>query len=49
MRQSKGGVENIEYRAQRSPLKNVDAGEIEMQDFHAGTGELFQQEIEGDS
>ncbi len=49
MLQSKAGVENLEYRAQRSLLKKVDAGEVDMQDFLARTGELFRQELEGDS
>ncbi|MCH9002400.1 MAG: 2-oxoacid:acceptor oxidoreductase family protein, partial [Planctomycetes bacterium] len=49
MLQSKAGVENLDYRAQKSLLKKVDAGEIDMQDFLARTGELFRQELEGDS
>lgn len=49
MLQSKAGVENLEYRAQRSLLKKVDSGEIDMQDFLARAGELFRQELEGDS
>jgi len=43
--QSKAGVENSEYRAQRNLLKKVDAGEIEMEDFLKRTGELYQQEL----
>lgn len=48
MLQSKAGVENLEYRAQRSLLKKVDAGEIDMQDFLGSIGELFRQELEAD-
>ncbi|MFQ5501060.1 MAG: 2-oxoacid:acceptor oxidoreductase family protein [Phycisphaerae bacterium] len=43
--QSKAGVENSEYLAQRSLLKKVDAGEIALEDFLKRTGELYQQEL----
>ncbi|MEE9295743.1 MAG: 2-oxoacid:acceptor oxidoreductase family protein [Phycisphaerae bacterium] len=43
--QSKAGVENLEYQAQRALLAKVDAGEIPLERFLAGTTELFRQEL----
>jgi pyruvate-ferredoxin/flavodoxin oxidoreductase len=42
--QSKAGIANTEYQAQRSLLKKVDSNEIALDEFLAHTGELFNQE-----
>ncbi|MCP4249638.1 MAG: oxidoreductase [bacterium] len=43
--QSKAGIENLEYQAQRSLLGKVDDGTIPVAEFLAQTGELFKQEL----
>ena len=45
MLQSKAGVPNQDYTAQRALLKKVDAGEIPLDDFRARTRELFEAEL----
>jgi pyruvate-ferredoxin/flavodoxin oxidoreductase len=47
MLQSKAGIENLEYRAQKRLLTKVDAGEISKDDFLARTAELLLEEISG--
>jgi len=44
--QSKAGIENPEYKAQKSLLAKVDAGEIALADFLANTRALYLAEIE---
>ena len=43
--QSKAGIENLEYKAQRSLLKKVDAGDIPLDRFLADTGALFEESL----
>ena len=43
--QSKAGVENAEYKAQRAVLAKVDAGEIPLEDFLAKPAERAEQEM----
>ena len=43
--QSKAGVDNVEYRAQRSLLRKVDDGEIPIDEFLARSLELFDEEL----
>jgi len=43
--QSRAGVDNVEYRAQRSLLKKLDAGEIALETFLERSGELFDEEL----
>ena len=45
--QSKAGIENLEYQAQRRLLKKVDAGDISVDEFRAEAAELLRQEIDG--
>ena len=45
--QSKAGIENLEYQAQRRLLKKVDAGDISVDEFRAQAAELLRQEIDG--
>ncbi len=44
--QSKAGIQNVEYQAQRALLAKVDAEEISLEDFRASTRELWQKEVE---
>ncbi len=43
--QSKAGIENLEYKAQRSLLAKVDAGEIPLEEFLPNTEKLWQREL----
>ena len=43
--QSKAGVENTEYKAQRSLLAKVDAGEIPLEEFLEGPAARAEQEL----
>ena len=45
MLQSKAGIENKEYKAQRSILADVDAGKIPLQDFFARAEELLKERL----
>ncbi|MGH9680027.1 MAG: hypothetical protein ACRD4Y_08755, partial [Candidatus Acidiferrales bacterium] len=45
MLQSKTGIENKEYQAQRSILADVDSGKIPLQDFFARAEELLKERI----
>jgi hypothetical protein len=45
MLQSKAGIENKEYKAQRSILADVDAGKISKEDFFAKAEELLKERI----
>jgi pyruvate-ferredoxin/flavodoxin oxidoreductase len=45
MLQSKAGVVNKDYLAQKSLLKKLDAGEITLADAHGKTRELFDAEV----
>jgi len=46
MLQSKAGIENKEYKAQRSILADVDAGKISQEDFFARAEEFLKERIE---
>jgi len=43
--QSKAGVENKDYKAQRALLAKVDEGEIALEDLRARSRELFESEF----
>ncbi|MDE0593667.1 MAG: 2-oxoacid:acceptor oxidoreductase family protein [Roseibacillus sp.] len=43
--QSKAGIVNSDYQAQRNLLSKVDQGEISLAELKAKTGELFQTEL----
>jgi hypothetical protein len=45
MLQSKAGIENKEYKAQRSILADVDAGKISREDFFARAEELLKERL----
>jgi pyruvate-ferredoxin/flavodoxin oxidoreductase len=45
MLQSKAGVVNKDYLAQKNLLKKVDAGELPLADLRAKTRELVEAEI----
>ena len=45
--QSKAGIENLEYKAQRSLLKKVDAGEVALEAFLSQSGAMLREEIAG--
>ena len=45
MLQSKAGIENREYKAQRSLLGDVDAGKISMDDFFAHADRLLKERL----
>ena len=47
MLQSKAGVENREYKAQRSLLADVDAGQISKEDLFAHGEELLKERMPG--
>jgi pyruvate-ferredoxin/flavodoxin oxidoreductase len=47
MLQSKAGIENREYKAQRSLLGDVDAGKISMDDFFAHADRLLKERLPG--
>jgi pyruvate-ferredoxin/flavodoxin oxidoreductase len=46
MLQSKAGIENKEYKAQRSILADVDAGKISREDFFARAEELLKARLD---
>ena len=46
MLQSKAGVDNKDYRAQRELIKKVDSGKIEISSLLGRTRELFDAELE---
>ena len=45
MLQSKAGVVNKDYLAQKALLKKLDAGELPLAEFQSRTKELFQAEL----
>ena len=45
MLQSKAGIENKEYKAQRAILADVDAGKISREDFFARAEELLKERL----
>ena len=45
MLQSKAGIENREYKAQRSILADVDAGRISKEDLFARAEELMKERV----
>jgi pyruvate-ferredoxin/flavodoxin oxidoreductase len=45
MLQSKAGIENREYKAQRSILADVDAGKISKEDLFARAAELMKERL----
>jgi pyruvate-ferredoxin/flavodoxin oxidoreductase len=45
MLQSKAGLINKDYLAQRALLKKLDAGELPLADLKARTRELFEAEV----
>src|SRR6266699_142911 len=47
MLQSKAGIENREYKAQRSILADVDAGKIPVEDFFARAEQLLKERMPG--
>jgi pyruvate-ferredoxin/flavodoxin oxidoreductase len=47
MLQSKAGIENREYKAQRSLLADVDAGKISPEDFFARAEQLLKERMPG--
>ncbi|MEQ1573656.1 MAG: 2-oxoacid:acceptor oxidoreductase family protein [Vicinamibacterales bacterium] len=47
MLQSKAGVENKQYKAQRSILADVDAGKISREEFFARAEELMKERLKG--
>ena len=44
--QSRAGIENKDYQAQRNLLKKADAGEIEIADLRANGNALLGAEVE---
>jgi pyruvate-ferredoxin/flavodoxin oxidoreductase len=47
MLQSKAGIENKEYKAQRSILADVDAGKISKEDFFARADDMLRERVKG--
>ena len=47
MLQSKAGIENREYKAQRSMLADVDAGKIAKEEFFARAEEILRERAKG--
>ncbi|MFZ0826703.1 MAG: hypothetical protein WAO02_04695 [Verrucomicrobiia bacterium] len=45
MLQSKAGVVNKDYQAQRALLSKLDKGELQLADVQAKTKELFEAEL----
>jgi pyruvate-ferredoxin/flavodoxin oxidoreductase len=45
MLQSKAGVVNKDYQAQRALLSKLDKGELQLADVQARTKELFEAEL----
>ena len=45
MLQSKAGVANKDYQAQRALLSKLDKGELQLADVQAKTKELFDAEL----
>ncbi len=45
MLQSKAGVENKDYKAQKALLKKVNSGELSVEDLRLKTNELYAQEL----
>ena len=46
MLQSKAGIENKEYKAQRAILADVESGKISREDFFAGAEELMKARLQ---
>jgi hypothetical protein len=46
MLQSKAGIENKEYKAQRAILADVDAGKISREDFFARAEEMLKERLQ---
>ena len=46
MLQSKAGIENLDYAAQRALLKKVDSGDISVDDLRRTPMELLQAELD---
>src|SRR5204862_4614237 len=49
MLQSKAGIENREYKAQRALLAEVDTGKIALSDFFTHAERLLQERLPGPS
>jgi len=47
MLQSKAGIENLEYKAQRSILSDVDAGRVSKEELFARGPELLKEKVGG--
>ena len=47
MLQSKAGVENRDYKAQKAILADVDAGKISKEDFFAHAEEMLKARVGG--
>ncbi len=47
MQQSKAGVVNKDYRAQKSMLPKIDKGEVLLTDVRSNTRERFAAELAG--
>jgi hypothetical protein len=47
MMQSKAGIENREYKAQRSILADVDAGKLSKEEFFARADQLLKERMPG--
>ena len=47
MLQSKAGIENREYKAQRSILADVDAGKISKEELFARGDEMLRERVKG--
>jgi hypothetical protein len=45
MLQSKAGIENREYKAQRALLADVDAGKVSSEDFFAHADRLLKERL----
>ena len=41
--QSKAGIENLEYKAQRLLLGRVDSGEVPLEDFRSRSADMLEQ------
>ena len=46
MLQSKAGITNFDYQAQRVLLAKVDAGDISQEDFFDNAQQLFEEELD---
>jgi len=47
MLQSKGGIVNKEYAAQRAILADVDAGKIPLEEFLKNANEILKERLSG--